>query len=425
MHIGLVGPESASHLDTASSVGLALMRRGHEVTYFGLLDAAHVTAQRGIRFVPLAPELYPEGSVRAALAPVRESSGLRSALHTMALFRKLAALRLRALPELLRRAGIEGLVADQLAPEAATVAQELGIRFVNIASAVPINQDLSVPPFFTPWQPSLSPLGLLRNRAGYAFFDRVNARVRAVVNERRRELGFAPLSGPGAGLSSLLQLSQFPEQLDFAYRTLPRHVHRVGPLQDHDIAQEGAWSDDLRNGQPLVYVSFGTVNNGVRWLYQRVLDALASEPVQVCLSLGGASVAEAGLDVPRGALVLSRVPQRSVLGRAAVFITHAGVSSSLEGLLAGVPMLAIPLANDQPGMAARLQYRGAARLLLPRHATLERIRTHTLSLLHDADYRARAVTLGDALRAAPGLPRAAQLIEEALASGRVHAAPST
>ena len=422
MHIGLVGPESPSHLDTATSVGLALVQRGHRVTYFGLADAARITARRGLRFIPIAPKLHPEGSVAEALAPVRESTGLRSALHTVDLFRKLAALRLRELPELLRREGIEGLVADQLSPEAATVAEQLGLRFVNFASAVPINQDPAVPPFFTPWQPWPLAFGALRNRAGYALFDRVNARVRAVVNERRAELGFAPLRGPGAGLSPLLQLSQLPEELDFTYRKLPQCMRRVGPLQDYAFEQEGDWSDDLRNSKPLVYVSFGTVNNGARWLYQRVLDALSGERVQVCLSLGGASVVESGLEVPAGALVLSRVPQRTVLTRAAAFITHAGVSSALEGLLAGVPMLAVPLANDQPGMAARLDYHGAARLLLPKDASVARIREGTLAVLNDARYRERAVALGDALRATPGLPRAAQLIEDALRHGRLPSA---
>jgi UDP:flavonoid glycosyltransferase YjiC (YdhE family) len=403
-------------------VGLALVQRGHRVTYFGLLDAARITTRRGLRFVPVAAESHPEGSVAEALASVRGATGPKSALHTVDLFRSLAALRLRELPELLRREGIEGLVADQLSPEAFTVAEELGIRFVNFASAVPINQDPAVPPFFTPWQPWPLPLGALRNRAGYALFDRVNARVRALVNGRRAELGLSPLKGPGAGLSPLLQLSQLPEELDFDYRRLPTCVRRVGLLQDYAFEQEGDWSDDLRNSKPLVYVSFGTVNDGVRWLYQRVLDALAQERVQVCLSLGGASVAEAGLEVPEGALVLSRVPQRTVLTRAAVFITHAGVSAALEGLLAGVPMLAVPLADDQPGMAARLDYRGAARLLLPKHASVERIRSYTRSLLSDARYRERAVALGDALRATPGLTRAAQLIEEALRNGRLPSA---
>jgi zeaxanthin glucosyltransferase len=422
MHIGLVAPESPSHLDTATSVGLALLRRGHRVTFFGLMDGERMVRERGLRFVPMAADTHPRGTLKAALASVGEASGLRSALHPVALFQELVGLRLRTLPELLRREGVEGLVADQLSPEARTVAEQLSVRFVNFASAVPINQDPQVPPSFTHWRPLPAPLGALRNRAGYALFERVNARVRDMVNARREELGMNALRTAGAGLSPLLQLSQFPEGLDFSYRALPTCVRRVGPLSDHSLPEDGDWSDDLRNSKPLVYVSFGTANEGLRWLYQRVLDALEGERLQVCMSLGGASVSGMGLCVPRGAVVLSRVPQRTVLSRAAAFITHAGVTSSLEGLEAGVPMLAIPLAHDQPGMAARLAYRGAARVLLPRHASAAQIRAYTLSVLHESCYRTQAGALGDALRATPGLPRAAQLIEDALRTGRLPSA---
>src|SRR6266853_6737775 len=46
----------------------------------------------------------------------------------------------------------------------------------------------------------------------------------------------------------------------------------------------------------------------------------------------------------------------SLLKRAALCITHAGLNTSLESLAQGVPMVAIPVTNDQPGVAARIAY---------------------------------------------------------------------
>lgn len=45
-----------------------------------------------------------------------------------------------------------------------------------------------------------------------------------------------------------------------------------------------------------------------------------------------------------------------VVKRAAAVITHAGLNTVLESLAAGVPLVTLPLGNDQPGVAARVQH---------------------------------------------------------------------
>ena len=70
------------------------------------------------------------------------------------------------------------------------------------------------------------------------------------------------------------------------------------------------------------------------------------------ISLGG------GLDpvrlgqLPGDPIVVSYAPQLEVVKRAALVITHAGLNTVLESLAEGVPLVAIPLGNDQPGVAA-------------------------------------------------------------------------
>ena len=422
MHLGLLAPESPSQLDTATSLGLALVHRGHRVTYFGLPQAERDIRRRGIGFVPVAPAPYPASAITRALATAAARGDIETVLHDPELSLALLTLRLRELPKALRREGVEGIVADELLPEPRTVAEELGLRFVSFASTLPVHRDPAVPPCSTPWQPWPRALGALRNRAGHALLERDEPRLHAQVNAHRRALGLVELTGPDVRLSPLLQLSQLPEELDFVHERPPACLRRVGPLIDHSLGDDGEWSDDLRNSKPLVYVSFGMLDEPARELCQRVLDALAPEPVQVCMSLGGVGVAEARLTVASSAIVLPRVAQRTALSRAAAFITDARVSAALDGLEAGVPMLAIPLGADQPGMAARLSYHGAARLLLPRKSSVEHIRSELMAVLREPRYRERALALGDALRATPGLPRAAQLIEEALRTGRLPSA---
>lgn len=53
-------------------------------------------------------------------------------------------------------------------------------------------------------------------------------------------------------------------------------------------------------------------------------------------------------------------PQFAPLEKATLAITHAGLNTALEALARGVPMVAIPITNDQPGVAGRLEWLGLA-----------------------------------------------------------------
>jgi UDP:flavonoid glycosyltransferase YjiC (YdhE family) len=55
-------------------------------------------------------------------------------------------------------------------------------------------------------------------------------------------------------------------------------------------------------------------------------------------------------------IFVRKAPQVELLKRATLFITHAGMNSTLEALQLGVPMVAILIGNDQPGVAPRIQY---------------------------------------------------------------------
>jgi zeaxanthin glucosyltransferase len=77
------------------------------------------------------------------------------------------------------------------------------------------------------------------------------------------------------------------------------------------------------------------------------------------MSLGGAQVHEAYARFPGNPIVVGYAPQLQLLLRAAVFITHGGVNSVMEGLNQGVPLMVVPQYGDQFGMGARVAYHRA------------------------------------------------------------------
>jgi MGT family glycosyltransferase len=93
-----------------------------------------------------------------------------------------------------------------------------------------------------------------------------------------------------------------------------------------------------------------------RPVLQTMLDALGQRPQwQGVVSLGHGGKPEE-FRVPSNVIVVPFVPQFEVLKRASLALTHAGINTVKDCLYFGVPMVPVPLFNDQPGNAARIAY---------------------------------------------------------------------
>src|SRR6266446_223898 len=102
----------------------------------------------------------------------------------------------------------------------------------------------------------------------------------------------------------------------------------------------------------------GTILNGRPEVFRTIVSAVAKHrEVQLVLSLGSQLSREQLGTVPDNTIVVQRAPQLELLKKTAVCITHAGLNTVLESLAQGVPQLAIPIAFDQPGVAARIAHK--------------------------------------------------------------------
>ena len=118
-------------------------------------------------------------------------------------------------------------------------------------------------------------------------------------------------------------------------------------------------------GEPLVYVSFGSVTAGGHLpfypaLYRAAIEALAPLPARFLLTVGEErDHAELGA-LPPNVTVERWVPQDEVLPRAAAVVTHGGLGSTLGALAHGVPLVVLPLFSlDQWFNAAAVARAGA------------------------------------------------------------------
>ncbi|MBQ0986796.1 hypothetical protein KBZ10_20220 [Streptomyces sp. F63] len=138
----------------------------------------------------------------------------------------------------------------------------------------------------------------------------------------------------------------------------------------------------------------------------------------VVLRIGRFTDAAEPGEVAAGIEVHRWVPQLAVLRQADVFVTHAGMGSSQEGLACGVPLLAVPQAADRFMNADLLQRIGVGRHLPEEEATAGRLRETVLALADDPGVRERHAAVRREVTAEGGTARAGDLVEAELPGAR-------
>jgi MGT family glycosyltransferase len=400
-----------------------LQQRGHKVVIFGIADTEARVKAAGVDFQLIGAADYPLGTLSKLDRRLGELSGLRTFRFTVERVKDSARMILRDGPEAVRNANLDAMLIDE-ADMGGSVAEHLGLPFVSIAFFPPLIRDDGVPPFCFGWGAGQDRLSRLRNRLGMRLLSRAAAPIYAVVNQQRIAWNLKPLTHSTDALSPLAQITQLPQALEFGSTGKPPNLHYTGPFVDDQQRPPVSFPWHRLDGRPLVYASLGTLQNSSVQIFRTIAEACGALDVQLILSLGG------GLDPARlGALpgepiVVSYAPQLQLLKRAAAVITHAGLNAVLESLAEGVPLVAVPLGNDQPGVAARVAAHGAGIVISRRKLNVLRLRNATRSILTDPQYRGAALHLQSAMQQVNGLETAADIVEDVLKIRQLHKAAS-
>jgi zeaxanthin glucosyltransferase len=417
-HFGLICPASTGHLNTMFPLGKELQRRGHRVTLFGIVDVESKTLAAGLEFKRIGESESPQGAMAESLAQLGKLSGREALQYTVNALRNSAAVLLRDAPIAMKQAGVEALLVDQVSPQGGTVADFLGIPFITICSAVVLNRDESVPPHFTNWNYNPSWWGRLRNQIGYQMLKRIAKPIAEVINEYRQEWKLPMYSNPNKGYSQLAQISQQPAELEFPREQLPQWFHFTGPYHSPVGREVPGFPYTKLTGQPLIYASMGTIQNRLIGVFQQIAEGCVGLDAQLVISLGGSAKPESLLELAGSPLVVEYAPQLELLQKATLSITHGGMNTTLECLNNGVPMVAIPIANDQPGIASRVVWAGCGEALPVKSVNVSRLRTAIQKVLTEDSYKQNAVRLQSCIHRAGGVSRAIDIVEQVVSTGK-------
>ncbi len=412
-------PSWVGHLNPMTTLGRELQRRGHRVTVLSFPESAERAQRAGLDLRRIGTGPFPLGEWERRTRILSRASGFSASRITIRWIGDIAGVMLNELPEVLKSGGYDGVLVDQVCFGGACAADECNLPLVIVCNALPVHLQPDVPVHTETWPYRTDWFSLLRNRLLQGLLVQIARPFIGPVRKRREARGhpWDAMRYLNEIPPSLAQIAQLPACLDFPRRHAPDHFHHTGPWHEPKAADPGGFDGSWLDGRPLIYASLGTLQNGLDHLYQTILDAVADLPVQGVLTLGRENGVRPAR-IPSNCQVLGFGPQLALLQRASMVITHAGLNTTLESLAQGLPMVALPIANEQPGIAARVRHVGAGELLKIGGLKPGTLRKTVETVLNDPKYRQNAQGCARAMATVNGLRRAAEIVEEAVTHRR-------
>jgi len=416
MKIGFLSMPLTGHLHPMTALGRKMQARRHEVTFFGLPDAARIVHSAGLDFVPFGEEEYPVGTTPAMyahLATLKREDVVRYSFQEMHPQR--ARITLQQLPEKLVHIGVEALVLDTIHFFAELVPMNMGIPYAHIWNVLHIDSSGATPPCLFGWDYEDTPVAKARNMEAVKKMSSVFEPIQQVARSWAENHGLhIDWDTPNATISKLAVITQTPREFDFPDVPQAPAFHYAGPFHDDYGRERVAFPWEMLTGEPLIYASMGTLVNGLTDVFRIILKAVAAIPGrQMVLSVGSNIQLDDIGPIPASAIVVSKAPQIGLLKRAELCITHAGINTTLESLALGVPMVAIPVGFDQPGIAARIVYHGVGKSVPVASMSEEDLSGAVQEVLGNPSYRDTARRFQRTIAQTHGLDRAADVLERA------------
>jgi zeaxanthin glucosyltransferase len=415
MRIAFLGVRVPGHLNPMTTLARKLQARGHDVAFISVLDTEPYVRAAQLPFIPYCEKEFPLGSVRQRtdqLGKLQGQAALEFAIGDIANGLEAA---FRNLPQTLQQARVDGLVLDQVDSGLALVPMHLGIPYVHVSNALHLDYSGNTPLATFDWPHETTPEASIRNQDGVRGIMHASEPLISVGRAYAKHVGLdIDWSDPMATMSELAWLTQTPKEFDFESFHWPPQFHYTGPFHDGRGRIESDFPWDRLTGEPLIYASMGTLQNGLESVFSTIAEAVGRRRgMQLVLSIGPTLDPQQVQSLPANSIVVSDAPQVELLRRSTLCITHAGLNTTLESLAQGIPMVAIPVSMDQPGVAARIAYTKTGAYVPLQEMTAPRLSLLIKEVLSNPEYRQNANKMRQAIVQTNGLEKAVDLLEDA------------
>ena len=414
MKVGFISVPLSGHLNPMIALARKFRSRGHNVVFFGLPDAERAVRTADLEFISFGEEEYPVGAIPGAYAHLATLTGEDVTRYLCQdMYPRRCRTALEQLPQKLSAAGVQALMVDAAHHFVELLPISMGMPSARIWNTLHFDGSGATPPFHFNWPHESTPEAIARNLEGVRKMDLAFVPVGEVAKSWAKKNNLEiDWNAPHATASRFAVITQSPKEFDFEDSPQPEAFYYTGPFHDDTGREPVPFPWKQLTGETLVYASMGTLVNGLDFVYHAILEVIERLPgVQLVLSIGrNLRIADLGR-IPSNAIVVPYAPQIELLNRASLCITHAGMNTAMESLAAGVPMVAIPVGFDQPGIAARIKYHGIGESLPVGTLTVDALSEAVQMVLKNPSYRSKARYFQEVIAKTRGLDLAADIIE--------------
>jgi len=411
-HFGVIAPPLPSHYRVLQSLAAELISRGHRVTFIHQQEAHRWLDHPGIRFHGIGLESHPPGTLGKTLRLASLPGGPFSLRRLIEDMSRTTDMLCRELPDTLSHLGIDALICDQMEAAGGLVAEALGLPYASVACALPVNREAGIPLPVMPMDYRPGERAEKMYEGSTRVYDWMMTPHRRTISRHAKRFGLSHRDGLHECLSPYAQISQTVTGFDFPRRRLPAHFHAVGPIRSFSELNQ-TLPFPVSPTRPLVFVSLGTLLGQRFRLFRRIVRACRELDVQILLAhCGGLNRQQVDDLQKEGATwVTDFAPQQAALARADAVICHGGWNTVLDALATGTPLLALPLAFDHHGSAARVVYAGTGLRASAAFSGKTELTQKLTKLLLEPGFRQQLSRLRQEVTSAGGTCAAADIVE--------------
>ncbi|GLV60309.1 putative UDP-glucosyltransferase YojK [Dictyobacter sp. S3.2.2.5] len=188
-----------------------------------------------------------------------------------------------------------------------------------------------------------------------------------------------------------------------------RHIFIGSSIQSRSSNEDFPF--EFLDDRPLIYIALGTLFNDRADIFKTCIKAFGQTNWQVVLSRGRQTTSFALGPIPANFLVVNYAPQLELLKRASIFISHGGMNSTIESIMAGVPAVYIPQIAEQAINAEMAEKLGLGIALNPEKVAIDQLRDAVEQISNNrARYEKDIQTMRASIQGEGGYKRAVDTI---------------
>jgi MGT family glycosyltransferase len=389
--------------------------RDHDVVLISLPDAEPQARAADLEFLPYGENAFSadfRDEFRHRMSKLQGEDAVRCSIDFLATLTEAA---LNSLPLALASAGASAVVLDTYQFYVELIPMSLGLPYVHVSNALHFDYSGYTPLCVYDWAHEMTTAALARNRKGVERFTQMLRQANGAMRAHAQRAGLKiDWDNPSATISKLAWITQTPQEFDFDNSHWPTQFHHTGPFHDGTGRKQIDFPWQRLTGEPLVYASMGTVQNGLENVFRTIAEAVGlHRDMQLVLSIGNRLDPDQIGTLPNNTIVVHQAPQLELLRHGSLCITHAGLNTVLEALAQGVPQVAIPVTHDQPGVASRIAAKKTGVVLPFQKLSVSRLSRAIDEVLRNPVYRQNARSLQKIIAERNGPSMAADILERA------------